>query len=401
MADMNEVKDLIESQGRAWEEFKHTNDARLKALETQRATGDYDAKLAKIDSDLNEIAKKINRPGFSGAEAAKGETPEVLEHKQRFTEYLRKGNTAELRELERKAMNSTSDPDGGYLVTAEMESAITRVVPVVSAMARVARTVTIGTRSWVTRAKTSGMSVTWPGEGATSGESTTPDFARIEIVANVAEVEPHVYNETLEDADINLAADLANEAGIAFAEGEADAFIDGIGVGKPMGLLSYTTVANASYAWGSIGYIASGKAAAFASVAPADYIINLQHALKQQYRPGARWMMADSVLAKVRQIKDASSAYYLWNPDPSAGFGGRLLGSPVEIDDNMPATTSGSLSIAYGDFNRAYAIVRRSGISLIRDNITSKGLTKFNFRRRVGGGVINFEAVKVMKFSAS
>jgi hypothetical protein len=132
-----------------------------------------------------------------------------------------------------------------------------------------------------------------------------------------------------------------------------------------------------------------------------DYIINLQHALKQQYRPGARWMMADNVLAEVRAIKDASSAYYLWNPDPSAGFGGRLLGSPVEIDDNMPSTTSNAYAIAYGDFSRAYAIVRRTGIALIRDNITAKGTTKFNFRRRVGGGVINFEAVKLMRFATS
>ena len=399
MDNLEQIKTLIEAQGRAWEEFKATNDSRIKAIEEQKATGDYDAKLAKINADLDDLAKKMNWPGAtSGGEQA---TPEQAEHKQAFAEYLRKGTDNGLREIQRKAMNSVSDPDGGFLVIPEMERAIVRMVPTVSAVARLARTVNISTRSWLTRAKTSGMSITWPGEGATSGESTTPDFARIEITAHPGEVEPWVYNETLEDADIDLAADLANEAGIAFAEGEADAFVDGNGVGKPMGILSYSTVANASYAWGQIGYIASGKAAAFASVAPADKMINLQHALKQQYRPGARWVMPDSVLAAVRQLKDASSAYYLWNPDPSAGFGGRLLGSPVEIDDFMPATTSGSLSILYGDLSRAYAVVRRTGISVIRDNVTSKGTTKFNFRRRVGGGVINFEAVKVMKFSAS
>jgi len=91
----------------------------------------------------------------------------------------------------------------------------------------------------------------------------------------------------------------------------------------------------------------------------------------------------------------------LWNPDPAAGFGGRFLGSPVEVDDNMAAIGAGSYSLAYGNFRRAYTIVNRAGTTLIRDNLTSKGVTKFNFRRRFGGGVTNFEAVKLMKFATS
>lgn len=403
MNDMTEVKNLIESQGKAWEEFKRVNDERLAAIEAKQATGDFDAKLARISADLDangraidDLAKKSSRVGVP----ADGMTAEQAEHKRAFMHYLRKGVDSGLRDIERKAaMNSTSDPDGGYLVIPELDRVIDRVVPTISAMARIANVVTIGSRSYQKRVATSGMTAAWPGEGATAGESAEPRFSQVEVVAHPVEVEPWVNNETLEDADIDLAGMLANEAAISFGEGEGSAFIAGNGVGKPRGITSYTAVANASYSWGNIGYIASGKSAAFASVAPADKILDLQHALKAQYRPNARWVMSDSVLNQVRQMKDGTGAYYLWQPDPAAGFGGRLLGSPVEVDDNMPALAASSLSMAYGDFARAYTIVRRTGTGLIRDNVTAKGVTKFNFRRRVGGGVTNFEAVKVMRFN--
>lgn len=405
MADFQEVKSLIEAQAKAWHDYKDANDARLAQIEAKgHASEDAVAKVAKIDADLTSLSKTLADVQLAAARppgGSKGATPEQLEHKQAFDRFLRKGETQGLRDIERKAMNSTTDTEGGYLVLPEVEAAIDRVVMTQSALARLARTVTIGTRSWRKRVKTAGMTLAWPGEGATSGETTEPTYSQIEVVVHPGEVEPWVENETLEDAGVDLAADLQMEAGIAFAEGEGDALINGNGVGKPRGLTAYTNVANASYAWGSIGYIASGKSAAFASVAPADKLIDLQHALPAQYRPGAVFLMPDTVLSTIRQMKDGSSAYYLWQPDPAAGFGGRLLGSPVEIDDNMPVVAANSYSVAYGNFQRAYARVVRRDIVLIRDNITAKGTTKFNFRRRIGGGVYNFEAVKLFKMATS
>lgn len=405
--DLTGIKDLIEKQGKAWDEFKAANDARLKAVEAKGyAPADTVEKVDKINADLNKLSKdvtdalaKMQRP--SDGDRKDGLSPEQVEHKQKFGTFLRKGNAEGLREAERKAMNSTSDVDGGVLVTAELDKEIDRVVQTMSAMSRVAKVITIGTRSYKKRVKTSGMAMARVGEGATAGETTEPKYAQLEFVVHPAEVEPWVFNETLEDADIDLEMDLADEAAIGFAEGSAAEYITGNGVGKCMGITSYTNVANASYAWGKVGYIASGKSAAFASVAPADAIINLQHALKSQYRNGASFMMGDTTLALVRQIKDGSGAYYLWQPDPKAGFGGMLLGSPVEIDDNFVAIGASTYSMAYGNFKRGYVIVNRTGTTLIRDNITAKGTTKFNFRRRFGGGIQNFEAIKLMKFATS
>lgn len=402
---MEEIKQLLEAQARAFEEFKGANDARLKAIEEKGyAPADVVEKVAtlsaamkKIDGDVIDIMKKANRPAAGTDEM----TEEQVERKQAMDVFLRKGDPTALVAHARKAMNSASDPDGGYFVLPEMDRVIDRIAPTVSAMYRLANVVTIGTSKWEKMVKTAGMTARRIADGSTGGETTNPKFSKVSIEVFTGEAEPRVYNETLEDANIDLAMDLADEAGISFAELAGSEFITGNGVGGARGITAYTNVANASYAWGSVGYIASGKSAAFTSVAPADKIVTLQHALKSQYRPGAVWMCNDSTLGTMRQMKDGSGSYYLWQPDPTGAFGGRFLGHPVEVDDNMADIGAGSYSLAFGNFRRGYTIVNRTGTSLIRDNITVKGQTLFNFRRRWGGGINNFEAIKLMKFATS
>lgn len=401
MSDTKEVLDLIEKQGVAWSEFQKTNDAILKAKADGQSVADLQVKLDKINEDMaaqrkaaEEFQAKMQRPGAEAAERDE----KADEYKKAFKDYVRKGNEAD---LQRKAMNTQSDPDGGYLVLPEMDATIDRIAPTISAMFRLANNVTISTAQYQKLVKKSGMSMRRVADGAAGGETTEPTYAKILIDVHTAEVEPWVYNETLADASIDLEADLAMEAAIGFAEGAGSEFITGNGVGKCRGIAAYTMVANSSYAWGSVGYIASGKSAAFASVAPADKIVSLQHALKAQYRPGAVWLMNDTTLGVARQMKDGSGSYYLWQPDPAGGFGGRFLGHSVEVDDNVADLGAGSLSLAFGNFQRAYTIVNREGTTLIRDNITAKGTTKFNFRRRFGAGITNFEAVKWMRFATS
>lgn len=403
--ELKDITDLIESQGKAWAEFQKANDARIAAIESKGyAPSELTEKVEKINAELTAIGKQMTdiekKAGRPGAEK-NDPTPEQAEYRKAFKAYTRKGQVDGLEDLQRKAMNTGSNPDGGWLVLPEMDTTIDRIAPTISSMYRIADVRTIGTAKYEKLVKTSGMAMRRVADGATGGETTEPVYAKIAIEVFTAEVEPWVYNETLEDAFINLESDLADEAAIGFAEGAGSEFITGNGVGKARGITSYTNVANASYTWGNIGYIASGKSAAFASVAPADKVVDLQHALKSQYRPGAVFLTNDSTLSKMRQIKDASGAYYLWQPDPAAAFGGRFLGHPVEIDDNFAAIGAGSYSLAFGNFKRGYAIVNRAGTTLIRDNITAKGTTKFNFRRRFGGGIVNYEAIKLMRFATS
>lgn len=401
--DLKDIKTLVEKQNEAWGEFTRKNDELLKAKAEGKAVSDLQATVDKLNSsfksindEVTEIAKKANRPLNDGGKQV---TPEQAEYKQAFSKFLRKGDDNGLTDLQRKAYNTGSGPDGGYLVLPEMDTEIIRIVGVTSAIGRLARNVTIGTDTFKKVAKTSGMAARRVGPGATGGETTNPKYAELEFTAYTAEAEPWVFNETLEDAIINLEQDLTSEAAIAFSELAGSEFAVGTGAGSARGITAYDTVANASYTWGKLGFIASGAAGAFAASNPGDALISLQHSLKAQYRPGAAFVTSDAVLGTIRQMKDGTGAFYLWQPDPLAGFGGRLLGIPVEIDDNMPALAANSLSIAYGNFAQGYVVVNRSGTVVIRDNVTAKGKTKFNFRRRFGGGVQNFEAIKLMKFA--
>lgn len=404
--DMQGLTDLLKKQGEAFNEFKKANDDRLKAIESKGyAPADLTEKVDKINGDLTELgkqigdlAKKSNRPPAGD----KGVSAEQAEYKSAFREsFLRKGIQDGLRELERKAFQSGSDVEGGYFIDSEMASDIDRIASTVSAMRGLADVRTIGAKGLEFRVKKSGMAARWIGESEAGGETGVPQYAKIEILANEMEAEPWIYNDAMDDADFDVVADITDEAGISFGEAEGVGFITGNGVKKPRGILAYNVVANANYAWDSVGYIASGGAGAFAASSPGDNIIDLIHSLKSGYRTGASMLMADTTLAAVRKIKDGSGNFYLFNPDPTGKFAGLVLGVPVEIDDNMPVIAANSYSIAYANFKRAYRIVDRKGIALIRDNITTKGTTKFNFRKRVGGGIRNFEAIKLMKFAAS
>jgi len=402
---------MLQKHNEAYGECVRKNDELLKAKAEGKAVADLQAtvdkintELTKFNTDLVEMAKKANRPGAAGD--TKGLTPEQQEYKAAFNSFLRTGkSTEDLTSMHRKAYgvkayNSSSLPDGGIFVTTEMDTAILELVRKASGIATLARQVTIGTDMWKKRVKTSGMVARRIKNGGTGGESETPKWGYIEVPVFTTEAEPQMENETIDDADYNLEADLEMEAGMAFAELAGGEFVSGNGVQESRGILSYPVVANANYTWGSIGFVKSGASGAFAGTAPGDALISLQHALKRQYRTNAAFVTNDSTLASIRQMKDGSGAYYLWQPDPLSGFSGRILGSPVEVDDFMPDMAASSLSIAYGDIGQAYAVVNRSGTVVIRDNVTLKGVTKYNFRRRFGGGVYNFEAVKLMQFAA-
>lgn len=408
--ELSDIKDLIEQQGRAFEEFKRANDARIEAMEKRGfAPADLEEKVDKINAELgrlsaeiksasdklNVVETRMHRPGVSG-----DVDPVKEEHRKAFARYFRKGDESGLHEIEQKALMIGSDPDGGYLVPDEVESTVDRVLAKTVAMRRIAQVRVIGAAAYRKPVVISGAAYGWIGETENSAETGIPRVSELEFVPGKIYAEPWATNDMLEDAMIDIESWLVDETTISFAEGENEAFIFGDGVKKPRGLLSYPTVANASYTWGSIGYVPSGASGDFASTNPSDRLFDLVHALKRGYRNGASWLMTDMTLSRIRKFKDGQGNY-LWQPGLQAGVADMLLGYPVETDDMMPEIAANSLSIAFGNFRRAYLIVDRRGVAVIRDNVTRKGYTKFHTTRRVGGGVQNFEAVKLMKFATS
>lgn len=431
MSDLSEVKALADGLNRAWEEFKSTNDARLAVLAKGESVADLEAKLAKMNSAMDDNARAIKdltlasqRPDLSSDDAASqarelrgfnakleatckrtGRPYNALsadgyaEYKAAVSKYIR-GDEKALTAAEQKAINVGTDSEGGYLVGEEMENAIERVATTQSAMRRVCRVIQIGAASYKKIVKTTGVAAGgWAGETTAPSETTTQAWSELEFQPGTVWAEPRITQEALEDSVQDVEADLVEEIGITFAEQEGDAFIDGTGIKKPRGFLDYPSVANASYAWGSIGFIVSGAAAAFATTNPSDALIDLQHALKPTYRAGAVWVMNDATLGAIRKFKD-EHGIYLWAPSNlMSGMVGQLLGHPVETDDYMPDLGTNAFPVAFGDFRRGYLIVDRRGVSVLRDPFTAKPYVKFYARKRVGGGVANFEAIKVLKCS--
>lgn len=401
-----EVKKLLEDQGKAFEAFKEKHATELKAgtEEAKAATQKVSDELTKISKEikakLEEIETLAARKVMGGE---KGMTPEMTEYRSGLFGYIRTGEEKGLRDLEKKAMTSGTNPDGGYTVHAEYDQAIDRVARRTIAMRTIATVRTINSRSLKKLVTTSGASIGgWGNETTAPTETGVPALKELEFTPGTLWAEPRVTTELLEDSDQNIEAYLADEVGITFAEQENGVYVTGNGVNRPKGWQSETIVANASYAWGSIGYTASGHASAFATSNPTDAFIDLMHSLKPVYRTGAVFVMNDATLGTVRKFKDGQGNYILMpSKDVTGGFTEMLLGKPIVSDDDMPNTGSNAYPVGFGDFKRGYLIVDRLGTQVIRDALTAKPYVKFYHRRRVGGAVQNYEAIKVMKCATS
>jgi HK97 family phage major capsid protein len=204
----------------------------------------------------------------------------------------------------------------------------------------------------------------------------------------------------LEDSAVNIDEWLAQEVDQAFAEQEGAAFVSGDGTNKPKGFLAYTTVANASWEWAKIGYIATGEAGDFPADDPSDVLVDLVYALKAGYRQNGVFVMNRKTQSVIRKFKDASGAY-LWQPPSTATGRASLMTFPLVEAEDMPDIAANAYSIAFGDFRRGYLIVDRQGVRVLRDPYTAKPYVLFYTTKRVGGGVQDFDAIKLLKFAAS
>lgn len=390
---------------KTFEAFKTERDEELAALNKGLEDVVKTEKVDRINDEVALLTKSLDEINAAVAAlriggAVNPSDPDVAEHAQAFSQFFRKGAEAGLRDLEVKAKLTTqSDPDSGYLVPEETENEIDRVLGTVSQVRNLARVISISTDSYKKLVNQGGTTSGWVGEEEDRTETNTPTLREITINAQEIYAEPAATQKSLDDARIDVASWLAEEVSTEFAEQEGAAFATGDGVKRPRGILAYPTVENDSYSWGSLGFKVSGAAAAFAASDPGDAFVDLYYSLKQGYRNGATWLTSDKVMGAIRKFKDGQGNY-LWAPPVEAGEVPTILGKPVSTDDNMPAVGANAFPVAFGNFQRAYLIVDRFGIRVLRDPYTSKGHVKFYTTKRVGGGLVNFEAMKLLKISA-
>lgn len=396
----SELKAVIAELGKAFAEFRATNDARLGKLEKGGVAPDLDEKLGRINDELSRLSalksalddleKKANRPGMTSSK-------EVKEHREAFDRFLRKGDEARLGELQSKALSVGSDTDGGYAVPEELDRQIIAVERDQVVMREICRVITVGSEDYKKLVSVGGTGAGWVGETDARPETTTSKLEALTPYFGELYANPAATQKMLDDAFFNAEQWLAEEVALEFAEREDEAFTAGDGVNKPKGLLAYTlaTTADGTRAFGQIQVKDSGSAGAF----DGDDLIDVIHALKRGYRRNARWLLSNLTVAAARKLKDVDGNY-LWRPGLEAGTPDLLLGYPIAENDQMPDPAADAVAVAFGDFQRAYYILDRLGTRVLRDPYTHKPYIHFYTTKRVGGMLADDRAVKLLRLKA-
>lgn len=393
---ISDITERVSQMGRAWEEFKHVNENRLREIEHKgSADGLYDEHLNTISRALDNYKARLDtietaysRPELGGdVKSQAGHS----EYSKAFRNYLRKGMDAGLEQLSTKALSVGSDPDGGYLVTPTMSQTIAKAVFETSPMRSLAAIETISSDALELIDDHDQASAGWTSETGSISETNTPLIAKRHIPTHELYAQPKATQKLVDDAAIDIEAWLSGKISEIFALKENTAFVSGNGVGQPRGILTYA----AGTSWGQIQQVSSGSSGAVT----ADGLINLFYSLKDAYSKKASFLMNRTVVNAVRLLKEATTNQYLWQPGLAAGAPDTLMGVPVLMAADMPAASANSLSVAVGDFKAAYQIVDRRGVRILRDPFTEKPFVKFYATKRVGGDVINFEAIKILKLA--
>ena len=380
----------------AFEAFKAANDERLDQLE-KRYSADVVTveKVDRINRALDDLTLKMKRPQLSGAEK-----PQPTEHKRAFDSYVRKGESTGLFELEAKAMSVGSNPDGGYLVPAETEAEIGRLLSNASPLRGISDVRQVSASVYKKPFAITGAASGWVGETAVRPETASATLAELQFPTMELYAMPAATQALLDDSVVNLDQWISREVQTVFAEQESLAFVTGNGTNRPRGFTDYPKVADASWSWGNMGYLATGVAGGFAAANPSDKLIDLAYALKAGYRGNATWVMNRKTQGVIRKFKDGQGNY-IWQPAATADGKASLMNYPVTESEHLVDIATDSFALALGDFRQGYLVVDRVGVRILRDPYSSKPYVLFYTTKRVGGGVQNFEAIKLMKFGVS
>jgi len=349
--------------------------------------------------EIEDLELRLARKGFTTADGKPDPKPE----RKAIAAFIRTGDETEL-----KALSVGSDPDGGYTVLPVMSAGMTQKIFDQSVIARLADRISIDAGdAWEEVVDFNEAGASWVGENSARPATTTPQIGLIRIPVQEIYALQTVTQRLLDDSRFDIGGWVEGKIGDKFGRTEGDAYINGDGVAKPRGFLTYTnvTTADATRAFGELQYIKTGSAASFGSTVAttSDKLIDMVYALRAPYRQGdgVAWVMNSNTANAVRKFKiGATIDAYAWQPGIVAGQPASLLGYPVEIDEFMPDLGANTYPIAFGNFKLAYKIIEKNGIRMLRDPFTSKPNVLFYSYKRVGGGLANSEAIKLLKCEA-
>ena len=401
-----DIKNSINELGSAFEEFKKVNDERLEAVEKGDGTAMLDAKLEKIEAKLDSY-EDLNQKmtvAEQNATDVKGQldkletvlkrpnsgfdTKSIDESLQTFDAYCRKGFDA-LTDAEKKALTVSNDSTGGYLAPPEYVRELIKTVTEISPIRSIARVRSTGQRSIQVPKRTGTFAAQWVAESGTRSETTGYQVGLEEIPAHEYYALVDISEQDLEDSVFDLEAEMQSEFSTQFAKAEGTAFVSGNAVGKPEGFMTNSDVSE----------VVSGNGTALL----ADGLLTLVHSIKSEYASNATFVLNRSTLSAIRKLKDTAGQYvFQAGMSLVSGVPNTILGYPYVEATDMPSVGANAFPVAFGDFSKAYMIVDRVALAVLRDPFTqaTTGNVRYIARRRVGGQVVLPEAIVKQKVSA-
>jgi HK97 family phage major capsid protein len=373
------VAKTVDTLVQSFQEYKSHNDERFETFHEELSQ-----KAARLES-MN-LAK--NRPRTTAHEG--DTTMEQTEYKDAFTSYVRRGDEAALQVLEKKNLSTLVDADGGYMVPQTLISKLEKDLSDVSVLRRLANVMQVSSSSVDLLLNTTGAAAGWTGEQDDRNTTDSPQVQKLVVPVHEMYAKPRATQKLLDDASINVEQWLSESVAHRLAALENRAFLYGDGDKKPTGILTFDTAATAS--WGHFAHVTYEAANLI------DNLVDMFAGIKGEYLNDACWLMSRATLAVVRKLKDQDGRH-IWQPSLDAATPSTLLGHKVEICDELPAlgTEDAHISIIFGNFKRAYQVVDRQGTTVLRDPYSSKPYVEFYTTKRVGGNVVNFESLVMLK----
>ncbi len=331
-----------------------------------------ESRITQLENKFSQMEAMLSRPEI--------EYHNHIANDNSFTKYLRSGFV----DMEIKALSGVDNNTGGYTIIPELYKEIIGGINAKSPMRRIASIETISTNALDILMEEGNFATGWVAENAERDETNTPRLAQKRILVHELYAQPKATQKLLDDSAININAWLSTRLQDSFVRAENNSFIVGDGNNKPRGILSYGHDVIEHVAVNAEGTLVISD------------ILNLINHLEESYLANASFLMHRSTLLEIQKLHDENGRF-LWQPAITNGAPDTLFGIPVICSADMPRFAGGALGIALADFREAYKIVDRTDMSIMRDPFTEKPFIKFYSVKRVGGDIVNTNAIKIMR----
>ncbi|EAZ5304628.1 phage major capsid protein [Salmonella enterica] len=397
--EIKDVQEVAENLQKSFDEFKEKNNKRIEGIEQEKGklAGEVETlnskltELEKLKSDLESELAAVKRPGGGT------ESKVAAEHTKAFDLFVRKGRDDGLKDLESKAMSTDSDEDGGYAVPEQLDRNIIKMLTDDVVMRQVSTVIRVGTPAYKKLVDVGGIGAGWVGETDPRPATNTPKLEPVTPSWGELYGNPQATQTMLDDAFFNVQSFLENDLTEEFSEMEEAAFTLGDGSKKPKGYLAYAMAAkdDKTRPFGTLENMATASATGITT----DELITILYKLRKKYRLGARWMMNNKTVSYIRMLKNTEGDY-IWRPGIELDQPSSLLGYAIAENEQMPDMGAGATALSFGNFKRGYYILDRMGTRMLRDPYTNKPYVGFYTTRRVGGMLVDSNAIKVMKMGS-